>query len=145
MKAIVFHFLDGLYGVELEKVKGILVYEQVVISPLFNEKKWVKGMINLRGEVTPIIDLRVRFGESEPDFSKDSVIAIIKTNQNKLIGIIIDRVYSIMELDEDNLSTVPDISVGIEPKYIHSLIKINEIEMITVLNIDKILDIGEIS
>lgn len=145
MESIVFHLLEGLYAIELKKVKEILVYNQTVISSLFNEKLWVKGMINLRGEVTPVIDLRERFGERTPEISDDTVIIIIKTNEKKLIGVIIDRIFSILELEEGSQTYSPELGVGIEQKYIHSLIKISETEMITVLNIDKILDVNEIS
>jgi len=145
MEYSVFNFLNGLYAIELHKVKSILVYSQVIISELFNEQKWIKGVINLRGEVTPVVDLRVRFGEDNPNFYEDTVIIIINTNENKLIGAIVDKISYIKTYNEASINLTPDIGVGIETKYITGLVKSDRKKMITILNIDKILEIKEIS
>ena len=142
---LVFDFLNGMYAIELNKVKSILVYSQVVISRLFTEKKWIKGVINLRGEVTPIVDLRIRFGEDKPNFSEDTVIIIVKTAENKLIGIIVDKIIYIKTFSSTIINHAPEIGVGIDDKYIQGLVKTEDEKMISILHIDKILEIKELT
>ena len=90
MELIVFNFLEGTYAIELKQIKVILVHSQTNITPLYNEKTWISGLINLRGDVAPIVDLRIRFSEKKPSFTEDTVIIIVKTNEDKLIGMIVD-------------------------------------------------------
>ena len=142
---LVFDFLNGMYAIELNKVKSILVYSQVVISRLFTEKKWIKGVINLRGEVTPIVDLRIRFGEDKPNFSEDTVIIIVKTAENKLIGIIVDKIIYIKTFSSTIINHTPEIGIGIDDKYIQGLVKTEDENMISLLHIDKILEIKELT
>ena len=142
---LVFDFLNGLYAIELSKVKSILVYSQVVISRLFTEKEWIKGVINLRGEVTPIVDLRIRFGEKEPTFSDDTVIIIVKTAENKLIGIIVDKIIYIKTFSSTVINHTPEIGIGIDDKYVQGLVKTDDEKMISLLHVDKILEIKELT
>ena len=141
MELIVFNFLNGSYAIELQKIKVILVYSQIKITPLFDEKPWISGVINLRGEVTPIVDLRIKFSSKEVSFTDDTVVIVVKTSQDKLIGIIVDRIESIKELGDKVLTPPPDLALGINPNYISGLIKNSYNEMITLLDIDKILQI----
>ena len=141
---LIFDLLDGLYAIELRKVKSILVYSQVVISKLFNEKKWVRGVINLRGEVTPVIDLRIRFGDDNPVLNENTVIIIVKTAEDKLVGIVIDQISIIKELNHEAISHTPEIGVGIDQKYISGLAN-SDNKLITILNVDKILNIAELT
>ena len=145
MELIVFNFLNGDYAIKLNKIKVILVYSQIKITPLFDEKPWVSGVMNLRGEVSPIIDLRIRFSDVEPEFTEDTVVIVVKTNEDKLIGIIVDRIKSIQEVSGYVMSTPPDLAVGIHSKYISGLIKNGPNKMITLLDIDKILEILELT
>jgi purine-binding chemotaxis protein CheW len=141
MELIVFNFLNGNYAIELKKIKVILVYSQIKITPLFDEKPWVSGVINLRGEVTPIVDLRIKFSSKDVSFTDDTVVIVVKTSQDKLIGIIVDRIESIKEIGDKTLNPPPDLALGIDPNYISGLIKNSHDEMITLLDIDKILHI----
>jgi len=145
MELIVFNFLNSDYAIELNKIKVILVYSQIKITPLYDEKPWVAGVTNLRGDVAPIVDLRIRFSDEKPTFTEDTVVIIVKTSQDKLIGIIVDRIESIKEMGGNVLSPPPDLALGINPKYISGLIKTAHNDMITLLDIDKILQIEELT
>ncbi|MEA1917754.1 MAG: chemotaxis protein CheW [Campylobacterota bacterium] len=142
---MIFNFLNGNYAVDLKKIKVVLVYSQVQITKLYAEKPWVSGVTNLRGEVVPVIDLRVRFGHTEPTFEKNCVIMVIKTNEDKLIGIIVDNIVSIKEINSEIIANAPDLGVGIEPEFIVGLYKDSNKEMITLLDIDKILKIDRLT
>jgi len=144
MELIVFNFLDGTYAIELKQIKVILVHSQTNITPLYNEKPWISGLINLRGDVSPIIDLRIRFGDKEPTFTEDTVIIIVKTQEDKLIGMIVDFIESIKEIDTSNITPPPELGIGINPEYITGLYKNAENEMIALLDVDKVLAIEEL-
>jgi len=144
MELIVFNFLNSDYAIELSKIKVILVYSQIKITPLYAEKPWIAGVTNLRGDVAPIVDLRIRFSDDKPTFTEDTVVIIVKTSQDKLIGIIVDRIESIKEIGGNVVTPPPDLALGINPKYISGLIKTAHNDMITLLDIDKILQIEEL-
>ena len=144
MELIVFNFLGGTYAIELKKTKVILVHSQTNITPLHNENPWISGLINLRGDVAPIVDLRVKFGNSEPSFTEDTVIIIVKTKDEKLIGMVVDCIESIKDIDISLITSPPELGVGINPEYITGLYKNNDVEMITILDVDKILQDKEL-
>ncbi|RUM67335.1 MAG: chemotaxis protein CheW [Sulfurospirillum sp.] len=143
MEYVIFELNNENYAVALGKIKEILVYSQVIITELFSEEIWVKGLVNLRGEVIPIFDLRLLFGIENAKFSENTVIIVVKTSEDKLIGLIVDNIKSILELNQNNLSPVPEIGVSIDPRYIEGLIKLSNNQMTTVLNIDAVLKLEE--
>ncbi len=143
MEYVVFKLNDENYTIPLDKIKEILVYSQVIITELFAEEAWIKGLINLRGEVIPIVDLRVLFHISDTVISENTVIIVTKTDENKLIGIIVDNIESILTLDKQTVVPAPDMGVSIDPKYIDGLIKLNNEQMTILLNIDAVLKLEE--
>ncbi len=145
MEYIVFKLMNENYTIPLDKIKEILVYSQVIITELFSEEPWIKGMINLRGEVIPIVDLRIRFDIKNIKFSDNTVIVVIKTDEDKLVGIIVDNIDSIIELNTQTIVPAPEMGVSINPSYIEGLIKMNNEQMAILLNIDMVLKIEELA
>ncbi len=143
MEYVVFRLNNENYTIPLEKIKEILVYSQVIITELFNEAPWIKGMINLRGEVIPIVDLRIRFDIKDATFKENTVIIVVKTDENKLVGVIVDNIESILELDSQIVVAAPDMGVSVDPRFLEGLIRLNKEEMATLLNIDAVLKIEE--
>jgi len=141
MELIVFNLLGGTYAIALKQIKMILVHSQTNITPLYNEHPWISGLINLRGDVAPIVDLRIRFGKNEPDFTEDTVIIIVRTDTDKLIGLIVENIKTIREIDTKFIVHQPELGIGINSDYLSGLYKNSEDEMITLLNIDKILNV----
>jgi purine-binding chemotaxis protein CheW len=139
---VIFSLVNEFYGVDIKKVKGIIVYSQLLITPLFHEKEWIVGIANVRGEVIPIIDLRKRFGNIAK-YSDETVVIIIKTDADKWMGIVVDFILRIDLVDIENIKQ-PNLLKGIEKKYLEGFIKTPEDEMVTLLNIDLLLNIGEI-
>jgi len=144
MELIIFEFLNATYAIELSKTKVILVYKNTMITPVAIEKPWILGFTNLRGEVTPIVDLRIKFSKIKPEYYEDTVIIVVKTEENKLIGVVIDKIKETKEVDIDDLSITPDMSLGMDPKYIQGLKKDGK-DMISILDIDSILNIEELT
>jgi purine-binding chemotaxis protein CheW len=144
MEYIVFKLNKENYTIPLGKIKEILVYSQIIITDLFAEAPWIKGVINLRGEVLPIVDLRVRFNIKNPQYGDDTVAIVIKTSEDKLVAIIVDSISSIMELKNHTVSPIPSMGVGIDEKYVEGLVKMNNEQMAALLDIDMILKIEEL-
>jgi purine-binding chemotaxis protein CheW len=144
MELIIFNFLSATYAIELSKTKVILVYKNTIITPVAIEKPWILGFTNLRGEVIPVVDLRVKFSKIKPDYFDDTVIIVVKTNENKLIGVVIDKIKETKTVDIDDLCMIPDMSIGMDPKYVKGLKK-DKKSMIAVLDIDSILNIKELT
>jgi len=139
---IIFNLVGELYGVDINKVKGIIVYNQLKITPLFNEKPWILGVTNIRGEVIPVIDLRKRFNNT-PTYTQETVMIIIFTKQKKFMGIVVDFILRIEDIKMDIKPT--NILNNIDEKYLKGFIKTDKDEMVSLFDIDLLLDIKELS
>lgn len=126
------------YGIQINKVREILTYP--IVTPIPDASRWIKGVINLRGEVAPIIDLRVRFNiNNEPIYNERTIVIAVKTEDTRMIGLVVDEVSDMENVDIDKLYPAPDMGTSIAPKYLKGLFKKEE-KMIVILDIDKILD-----
>lgn len=144
MEYVIFKLMQENFAIRLEQIKEILVYSQILVTPLFSEQPWVKGVVNLRGEVIPIIDLRLRFGQENPTYDDDTVAIVIKTEEEKLIGMVADKIDKIMPIESSQISKDSELQIGIDAKYINGLVKINQTQMAVLLNIDTVLKIEEL-
>ena len=130
MKEImIFNLVNSVYGIELKRIKGILVYSSLIITPLYNEREWIIGVTNLRGEVIAVVDLRKRFG-NRAIYDENTVVIVIQTNEDKIIGIVVDSIEKIAHITNENVINAPEISVGMDLKYIDSLSFWNDIKII---------------
>lgn len=126
------------YGIQINKVREILTYP--IVTPIPDASRWVKGVINLRGEVAPVIDLRVRFKiNNDPIYTPRTIVIAVKTMDNRMIGLVVDEVSDMENVDLDRLYPAPDMGASIAPEYLKGLFKKEE-KMIVILDIDRILD-----
>lgn len=132
------------YAIEITKIREILTYPDVTILP--NTPKWVKGVINLRGEVTPIIDLRLRFNTTTLDklvYDDTTIVIAVVTEDNRMLGIVVDEVSDIELIDLEALAPSPDMGISIGREYLKGLYN-KEDSMIVIADIDSILDKKEL-
>lgn len=128
------------FGVDILKVREILRLQKIAKVP--QTDKTVAGVINLRGNVIPVIDLRKKLNLES--IEKDDKNRIIVFNiADKLIGMIVDRVERVIRLRQDQIEPPPDIGVGQIEAYITGVGKLDK-SLIILLNIDKILTDEEI-
>jgi purine-binding chemotaxis protein CheW len=128
------------FGVDILKVKEIVPLQAIAHLPQTSEA--VSGIINLRGDLVPVIDLRVKFGlPALPGDDKTRIIVFFVSG--KLIGMRVDRVERVLRLKDNPLEPVPDIGVGKIQEYVTGLRKIDR-SLIIQINIDKILTDEEI-
>ena len=138
---LTFMMADEEYGIEILSVQEIRGWEPMTVIP--NQPDYVKGVINLRGTVVPVIDLRLRFGLEKIDYSDLTVVVIVKVliNDNeKIMGIVVDAVSDVYNLDKDAASKAPEVGEVENKPFIDGLINVDE-KMVVLLDLEKILDI----
>ena len=96
---------EELYGVDISVIENIVRMQRITRVP--NVAAYIKGVINLRGEIVPIMNLRLKIGLEEIEYTKDTRIIIIKTENYGKIGLIVDAVKEVVALEEDQLEKLP--------------------------------------
>jgi len=141
VKVIVFRLQDEEYGVEVQQVKAIEKLEHITRVP--RTPKFVKGVINLRGVVTPIIDLRKRFDLEESEYS-DSTRTIIVAVGDLEVGLIVDAANDVIDIPVDAIEPPPEVVGGVEAAYLRGVAKLDN-RLLILLNLDKVLSTEEIN
>lgn len=127
------------FGIEIEKLKEIIGV--VPIRPLPKAPAYIKGVINLRGQMIPIVDLRLKFGMGKVDYAPKTCIVILEIGRvtgSLRIGIIVDTVLEVLNIKEDEIEDTPSFGVGIETEYILGLAKSNG-KIRILLNMEQVL------
>lgn len=140
-KVIVFALAHEEYGVEVDKVRTI---ERLV--PLTRVPKtpaFVKGVMNLRGVVIPVIDLRTRFGLLASEETDSSRIIIVAVNEME-VGLIVDSANDVLDINTDEVETPPEVVGGIKAKYLDGIAKIGEDRLLVLMNLEQVLNKEEI-
>ncbi|MNZ80336.1 Chemotaxis protein CheW [compost metagenome] len=104
---------------------------------------FVRGVINLRGVVIPVIDLRGRFGLPEAEFTDQTRIIIVAANEME-VGFIVDSANDVIDLDSDSIDTPPDVVGGVKAKYLHGVARISDERLLVMLNLSEVLNRNEI-
>lgn len=126
------------YALEIASVQEIIKIQKMTRVP--RAKKYIIGVINLRGIVIPIIDLNSRFEIDKKDYESSQRIIILKIN-NVFVGIIVDSVSEVIEVDQEQILSNPTIEAVIPSEYLRGVCKLGEERLLTLLNIEKILEI----
>ena len=124
------------YGIEILKVQEIRGYEAP--TTIANSPAFIKGVINLRGVIVPILDLRVKFDLQDIRYDEFTV-AIILNVASRVIGVVVDSVSDVLSLDADAIRASPEFaSATFDTKYITGLAQVDE-GMLIMLDIEKLL------
>ena len=133
---IVFSIGKEEYGVEILSVREIIAWNDVTQLP--NTKEYVRGVMNLRGSILPVFDLRSRFGMGLTEVSNTHVIIIVNV-QGKLIGLLVDSVSRILRLSATDIRPVPEAEMIIDQEYLAGFATADE-QMVAVLDIERLFD-----
>jgi len=141
-----FRIGDELYGVDIMDVKEIIHLCEV--TPIPNSPDFVDGVINLRGTIIPVVDLRKRFSFENRVFTEDEEllrgIIIISVNE-LLIGIIIDQVYRVLSIFEGHIQPPPQMISGIGAEFVQGVVNLDEEKcLLIILNIKKLFSKQEL-
>ncbi len=134
IQLVSFHLAEETYGVEITKVREIILMGDITRVPQTPE--YVKGLINLRSTVIPVIDLRIRFGLPEGDLTDESRIMVLHV-AGKMIGIVVDAVSEVLRVSDDQIAPPPPTVAGLGREYLTGLVKLED-QLLILLDIDKI-------
>jgi purine-binding chemotaxis protein CheW len=132
------------YAIGILKVKEIIEYDTVTTVP--KTPKWVRGVINLRGAVVPVVDLAIKFGLELTPVTKTTCIVIVETqfeSQNTTIGILVDAVSQVMELATEDLQPVPEFGTRVKVDYLLGMAQLGK-KFALLLDVDKVLSTDEL-
>jgi purine-binding chemotaxis protein CheW len=123
------------YGLEILGVREIIGLMEITAVPQVPD--YVKGVINLRGKVIPVIDLRLKFGMPKHDYTNETCIIVLNVN-NSLMGIAVDRVCEVLDISQDNIEPAPSFGNKVHTDFITGMGKIGD-KVKILLDIDKVL------
>ncbi len=134
-----FRLADEEYGLDIMKVQEIILIGAITKVPQVPE--YVKGLINLRGHVIPIVDLRRRFELPESGQLEDARIIVVNVRK-KMIGILVDSVNQVTRVTDDQIEPPPTSVTGINNEFITGLVKFED-RLVIQLDIERLLTAGE--
>jgi len=139
LQLVTFHIGDEEFGVEILKVQEII--RMMGITRVPKAPDFVEGVINLRGKVIPIVDLRKRFGMATQDHDKHTRIIVIEINK-VIVGFVVDSVSEVLRIPSSTVEPPPPIISGIESEYISGVGKLAD-RLLILLDLDRLLSKGE--
>lgn len=140
-KYLTFFLCNEEYGLEILKVREIIGVMDVTSVP--QTPDFIKGVINLRGKVIPVVDLRLKFGMAEAEHTKETCFIVVDV-QGTLMGIIVDTVSEVMDIAEEDIEPPPAFGSQVETDFILGMGKVKG-KVKILLDIGKILSSGELS
>ena len=143
-KYLSFHLGAEEYAIQVLKVREIVKLQHITGVP--ETPAELKGVINLRGKVIPVVDLRLRFGLPEKEYSQRTCIIVVELGRAATgpMGIIVDEVSEVLTLQELDIQDTPDFGVGVETPYLLGMAKIQDRVKI-LLDIDEALAASDLS
>ena len=135
MQLVSFRLAQEEYGIEITKVQEIILMGEITRVP--QTPDFIKGLINLRNTVIPIVDLRLRFGLAQEEWTDETRIMVVNVS-GKTIGIIVDGVSEVLRISSDQIAPPPPTVAGLGQEYLTGLAKLDK-RLLILLDIDKIL------
>ena len=135
MQLVSFRLAQEEYGIEITKVQEIILMGEITRVP--QTPDYIKGLINLRNTVIPIVDLRRRFELAEQPSGDETRIMVVNV-AGKTIGIIVDAVSEVLRISKDQIAPPPPTVAGLGREYLTGLVKLAN-RLLILLDIDKIL------
>ncbi|MBX2809457.1 MAG: chemotaxis protein CheW [Cellvibrionaceae bacterium] len=133
---------DESYAVNILTVKEISGWDSATMIP--NSPDYVKGVVNLRGLIVPIIDLRIRFDVGEASYLPTTVIIILSgtiEGSERTVGFVVDAVSDVLDVLEENIKKAPDFDGSVPKHYIYGMVNANE-NVVTILDIEQLIVVG---
>lgn len=138
-KYLSFILKNEIYGINVDYILQIIAIPQ--ITPIPNAPEFIKGVINLRGKIIPVIDLRLRFNLEEAPYNARTSIIVIKATiaeEELFIGVIVDTVQEVIDITLDQIEDKPAFGVKSDTDYIIAMAKVKQ-KVITLLDIVSVL------
>ena len=123
------------YGIDILKVQEIRGYERP--TRVANAPSFIKGVVNLRGTIVPIVDMRLKFNCAKAEYNSFTVVIILNL-RNRIVGIVVDSVSDVMELPPESLKPAPDIDSVIDSSAVLGLGSLSD-RMLILLDIEQLM------
>jgi len=134
------------YGVDILRVQEIKGWDAVTQVP--NTPEYVRGVINLRGTIVPIIDLRIRFSIEQLEYGPTTVVIVLKVisgaDNSRIMGIVVDGVSDVYNVKNEEINAAPDFGDGVDSSFVKGLATVDE-KMVIILDIDHMLNSNELA
>jgi len=133
------------YGVDILRVQEIKGWDTVTTIP--NTPDYIRGVINLRGTIVPIIDMRMRFDMEPLEYGPLTVVIVLRVETeggNRIVGIVVDAVSDVYNIPQEQIKPSPDFGSLVETDFIVGLASVEE-KMVIVLDVDSMLDFRQLA
>jgi purine-binding chemotaxis protein CheW len=141
LQLVSFNIGSEEFGVDILKVQEINRMAEITKVP--QAPHYVEGVINLRGKVIPIVDLRKRFGLEIKEYDKNTRIVVVDIEGN-VMGMVVDSVSEVLRLPTNTIEPPPEIVTGINSEYIKGVAKLED-RLLIFLDLSKVIDVSEMS
>lgn len=135
LQQLTFTLAGEEYGIDILSVREIRAWSRVTRIPQTPE--WVLGVLNLRGAIVPVMDLRLRFGMTREGYGPDTVAIVVAVGE-RLFGIIADAVADVFDAREDQIMPVPDMGAVVDTRFLKGLVGDDE-RMILLLDVERLV------
>lgn len=132
---LAFKLGDEDYGIDILKVQEIRGYETV--TKIANTPDFIKGVINLRGVIVPIVDMRIKFRLGSIEYNQFTVVIVLNVC-GRVIGMVVDGVSDVIELTQEQIHSTPELGSSIDTQYIIGLGSVDE-RMIILVDIEQLM------
>lgn len=129
------------YGIDILKVQEIRGYDAV--TRIANMPEFIKGVINLRGLIVPIVDLRIKFRLSQVTYDPFTVVIILNLGA-RVVGVVVDSVSDVLTLTAEQIRAAPEMSAALDTRYIMGLGTVDE-RMLILVDIEKLMGSREMA
>jgi purine-binding chemotaxis protein CheW len=137
---LAFRLGDEDYAIDILKVQEIRVFDTVTKLP--GAPAYIKGVINLRGLIAPVLDLRVKFGFEHAEYGPFTVLIVLHV-RDRLVAAVVDAVADVIALSEDEIKPRPEFATAVNIEYVMGLATRNE-RMLILLDIERLLESDEL-
>jgi purine-binding chemotaxis protein CheW len=138
---LIFNLADEYYGVDILKVQEIKGY--TTVTRITNTPDFLKGVINLRGTIVPIVDLRMKFGMGVTEPTAFTVVVVVNV-RNRVMGFLVDAVSDVLDMNTKNIQPPPDMGSSVDITFIAGIGNAQD-RLVTLLDIDRVLTEEEVT
>ncbi|MGJ7493418.1 chemotaxis protein CheW [Variovorax sp. ZT4R33] len=130
---------DEEYGIDIQKVQELRGYDAV--TRIANAPAFIKGVVNLRGIIVPIIDMRIKFNLGEPSYDEFTVVIVLNIG-GRVVGMVVDSVSDVITLSSEQIKPAPEMGSALDTDYLIGLGTLDE-RMLILVDIDRLMSSEE--
>ncbi|MDM7862188.1 chemotaxis protein CheW [Alteromonas sp. ASW11-36] len=128
------------YALDIMTVKEIRGYDPV--TKVANAPTFIKGVLNLRGDIVPVVDLRIKFNVGEPTYNEFTIVIMLNI-ADRIVGIVVDEVSDVIKVHQQNIKPPPEFGVAFDSRFLHGLVTIDD-DMVILVNIEALITSEEL-